>query len=141
MPKKLYENKESLEKAINNYLTTEKNPTPRHLRVSIGLIGPSGKSLLAQWKKTQPEYYNLIKTAEDIILAHLERAFTYGGREKFNISYTLRAYDRVQYDPTPQMLELDTQLKTPVQIVMPKSLPNKKGVQSARDIKLHKRES
>ena len=134
MSKKLYGNITELEKAITKYLKEQKKPTPRHFR-AIGL-GIS-KSCLSNWKhdKTRVEHLNLIKDTEDYIMAMLEQKFTFGGKEAFNISYTLRAYDNARYNPNYEnRIDNDT-ITEPIQIVLGSNV-KEKGIQSGREIKL-----
>lgn len=79
----------------------DKPISPRYFRIQLGI----SKEVLNHWKNSQPEYFHLIKTWEDILLGELEQfmlksSYTKSQNHKFNpvsCMLILKAYDREQY--------------------------------------------
>lgn len=145
MSKKLYETLEALRAKCEEYFKTHELVAPRSFRIYIGL----SKQTLSNYKKTNPEYFNLIKTYEDRILATVEELAIYGASHpilkkhstsktynkdgelvkeevKFNqvgAIFTLRAYDKDQYIPE-QLIEQEER-KEPIVIEMTNTSTNR----------------
>lgn len=112
---------DKLKELIKTYLENEKEPTPRHFR-AIGL--KLSKQDVSNLKTRNKEQWDLIKSAEDLILAQLEKKFTYGGKEYYNCWLTLRAYDKEQYIP-----ELTNNQQEQTQIVIDSANTSGKRIQ------------
>lgn len=127
MSKALFKDEQELKAAIKNYMTNNDFHSPRHLRTSIGV----SKHILSTWKKTKPEFFNLIKQAQDVILAELElllikNAYTKSKEHKFNpvgIIFTMRAYDKETYIPEARQEEIEQ--KDPIVIETTNTSTNK----------------
>lgn len=162
--KKKYENIDELIKAANAYITTNTIVAVRSFRISLGV----SKHLLSTWKRSEPDYFNLIKTYEDAILAKIEEYAIYGALHpdlqalnvktthyrdgsstteplpfKFNnigAMFALKAYDRDRYIPEISMREtkVDESGAKLVEIVTPKRLATK-GRQSVKSTKIHRK--
>lgn len=121
--RKLYETVEELEQTIKNFLIQQDIITkygeinyntipisPRLFRVSLGV----SKYMLSTWKRTQPEYFNLIKRYEDLLLGLLENTIVRESieGEKKNLvpaMFVLKAYDNDLYNqPAPQLTVEET---------------------------------
>lgn len=144
MSNKLFNTIEDLRNKCEDYFKETELVAPRSFRVYIGL----NKTTLSKWRKTQPEYFNLIKTYEDRILATVEELSIYGAahpllREhatvktykdgelikeevKFNqvgSIFILRAYDRDLYVPEHHIEEKE--MREPIVIEMTNTSKNR----------------
>lgn len=115
--RKLYESKQALQDKCEEYFNKTNLVAPRSFRVYIGV----SKHMLSTWKKTNPEYFNLIKSYEEKILAFVEEIAIYGAvhptinsiptkttdtmsETKFNqigAMFILKAYDNELYNKAP----------------------------------------
>lgn len=121
--RKLYETPEALEDKITEFLAEHRIidssgelikdcnvVSPRYFRIYIGV----SKHMLSTWKRTQPEYFNLIKKYEDILLGLLENKIIKASleKEKRNVvgaMFVLKAYDNDLYNqPAPQLTVEET---------------------------------
>lgn len=69
-----YNSIEELKAKADLYFNKHTLVSPREFRLWLGV----SKHLLSTWKKTKPDYFNLIKTYEDYILAKVEAYAIYG---------------------------------------------------------------
>lgn len=161
--KPLFANVTELKERADAYFEHNQLVAPKAFRVWLGI----SKYNLSSWKKSNPEYFNLIKTYEQIILARVEEFAIYGNAHpiirEYNIIEThndkgelietktakwnnvgsmfiLRAYEKEQYVPeiAAQMTKENTQEAKLIEIITPKKSA-KKGAQSVRPTKLIER--
>lgn len=160
--KPLFKDLNDLNTRAKQYFDNNTIYAPRSFRIFLGV----SKYTLSHWKKSQPDYYNLIKSYEDLILAKVEEYAIYGSAHpdlrkhamsttynadgeiikeevKFNqvgAIFILRAYDKEQYVPeiAAQLTQDNVQQAKLIEFVN-QNTTAKKGVQSDRDIKLLER--
>lgn len=143
MSRKLYEDINALDKKCQEYFKLNKLVAPRSFRIYIGV----SKQTLINWKNTQSDYFYLVKSYEDMILAKVEELAIYGASHpllkdnatsktykngelikeevKFNqvgSIFILRAYDKDLYVPEQQIDEKET--KEPIVIEMTNTSKN-----------------
>ncbi len=143
--KKKYETIEALRAKCDEYMNNTKLWAPRAFRVYIGI----SKQTLHNYKKQQEDYFYLIKSYEDKILAFIEELAIFGALHpklkgtytktttrkdttvkevKFNqvgAIFTLRAYDKDQYAPELSTINHELETKEPIVIEMNNTSKNK----------------